>query len=54
MLDLAVRDVHPQDTLVVYRLIQQDPLYRVGIASLQEDDRVVHPHESQEAEGLHR
>ena len=54
MLDLAARDVHPHDTLVVYPLIQQDPLYRVGIASLQEDDRVVHPHESRKAEGLQR
>ena len=26
----------------------------MGIAPLQEDDRVVHPHESREAEGLHR
>ena len=47
MLDLAVRDIHPQDTPVVYPLIQQDPLYRVGIAPFQEDDRVVHPHEPQ-------
>ena len=35
MLDFAVRDVHPQDTLVVCPLIQQDPLYRAGVAPFQ-------------------
>ena len=37
MLDLAVRDIHPQDTLVVCPLIQQDTLYRAGLVPLQED-----------------
>ena len=44
----------PQDTLLVYPLIQQDPLYRAGLALLQLDDGVVHPLEPREAEGLHR
>ena len=54
MLVLAVRDIYLQDPLVVGPLMQQDPLYGAGVAPFQEDDRVVHPHEPREAEGLHR
>ena len=34
MLDLAVRDIHPEDTLVVRPLFQQDTLDRAGFATL--------------------
>ena len=54
MLNLAVRDVHPHDSLILGPLIKQDPLYGVGVAPLQDHDGVVHPHKPREAEGLHR
>ena len=54
MLDYAVRDIYPLDTLVVRPLIQQDPMYGAGVAPFQEDYRVVHPHEPRETERLHR
>ena len=54
MLDLAVRDIHPHDTLVVHLLVQHDTLVGAGIATFQEDYRVVYPYEPREAKGLHR
>ena len=45
MLDLAVRDIHLQDTLVLCPLVQQDTLDGAGITTFQADYRVVRPHE---------
>ena len=49
-----VWDIQPQDSLVVCLLVQQDPLYRAGVASFQDDNCVVHPHEPREAKRLYR
>ena len=54
MLDLAVWDTRAYQTLVVCPLIKQDTLDRAGFAPLQEDCRVIHPHEPREVKGLYR
>ena len=54
MPDFAVRDIHPQHTMVVCPLIEQDPLDRACVTPFHEDDPAVHPHEPWEAKRLYR
>ena len=49
MLDHAVRDIYPQDTLVLRPRMDQNTLERASFAPFQEDYGVVHPHKQWEA-----
>ena len=53
MLDFTVKDIYPQDPLVLRPRIQRETLNRACVTPFQEDYRVVHPHEPREAKRMY-